>query len=111
MIILDDLLIGGLRFVLDKVASAVDAEMNDADRLREDLLAAQMQLELGEITDEEFAEVESEVLVRMRELREQRGGAQAAGAVSLAGGSFGVDVTFGGDDSEGGSRPPRPPGE
>lgn len=108
MIILDSLLVGGLRFVLDKVASAVDAEMNDTDRLREDLLAAQMQLELGEITDEEFAEVESGILARMRELREMRGGAQAAGPVSLSGGSFGVDVTFGGDDSDNGSRP-RPP--
>jgi hypothetical protein len=104
MIILDSLLVGGLRFVLDKVASAVDAEMNDADRLREDLLAAQMQLELGEITDEEFVEVESGILARMRELREQRGGPQAAGPVSLAGGSFDVAVTFGGDDSEDGSR-------
>lgn len=96
MIVLDTLLIGGLRFVMDKVAAAVDAEMNDADRLREDLLAAQMQLELGEITDEEFAEMESDILARMRELR----GSQAAGPVSLTGGSFGVDVAFGGDERE-----------
>jgi hypothetical protein len=95
MLLLDDLLIGGLRFVLDKVATAVDAEMNDTDRLREDLLAAQMQLELGEITDEEFAEVEAGILARMRELR----GTQAAGPVSLAGGGFEVDITFGGDSS------------
>lgn len=102
MILLDDLVIGGLRFVLDKVASAVDAEMNDTDRLREDLLAAQMQLELGEITDEEFAEVEADILARMRELR----GTQPAGPVSLAGGGFGVDITFGGDSSDRGEEPP-----
>jgi hypothetical protein len=29
MLILDSLLIGGIKFVLDKVASAVDEEMND----------------------------------------------------------------------------------
>ena len=50
MFILDSLLIGGLRFVLDKVAAAVDTEMNDDTALREQLLAAQMRLELGEMT-------------------------------------------------------------
>ena len=57
MIILDTLLIGGIRFVLGKLVAAVDAEMNDDTALREELLAAQMQLELGEITEEEFAEI------------------------------------------------------
>ena len=42
MFILDSLLIGGMRFVLDKVAAAVDTEMNDDTALREQLLAAQM---------------------------------------------------------------------
>ena len=58
MIILDSLLIGGIKFVLDKVASAVDAEMNDEGSLKEELLAAQMQLELGEMSEEEFVELE-----------------------------------------------------
>jgi hypothetical protein len=98
MFILDSLLTGGLRFVFDKIAAAVDAEMNDTDRLREDLLAAQMQYELGELDDEEFAALEAGLLARMRELR---GGPEAAGPVSFSGGnSFEVDVTFGGDDEE-----------
>ena len=62
MIVLDRLLIGGIRFVLDKVASAVDSEMNDEGALREQLLAAQMRLELGEIEEAEFAEIEADVL-------------------------------------------------
>ena len=70
MIILDTLLIGGLRFVLDKIAQAVDAEMNDEGRLREELLAAQMRLELGEMTPQEFAALERAVLQRLREIRE-----------------------------------------
>ena len=98
MFILDSLLTGGLRFVFDKIASAVDAEMNDTDRLREDLLAAQMQYELGELDDEEFAALEADLLARMRELR---GGPEAAGPVSFSGGGgFEVDVTFGGDENE-----------
>ena len=72
-VILDSLLIGGIRFVLDKIASAVEAEMNDEGGLREQLLAAQMQLELGEIDDGEFAAIESEVMARLREIREARG--------------------------------------
>ncbi|HYO16275.1 MAG TPA: gas vesicle protein GvpG [Thermoanaerobaculia bacterium] len=98
MIILDSLLIGGLRFVLDKVAAAVDAEMNDEGRLREELLAAQMQLELGEIDDGEFAELETDILARLREIREEREAAGATGAMSLDRGSFEIDVSFQGDE-------------
>ena len=73
MLIVDSLLMGGLRFVLDKVATAVDAEMNDEGRLKEELLAAQMQHELGEIDDDEMADIESSILARLREIREARG--------------------------------------
>src|SRR5256885_16382704 len=59
MIILDRMLVGGIKFVLGKVAAAVDAELNDDSHLREELLAAQMRLELGEIGDEEFRALEA----------------------------------------------------
>jgi hypothetical protein len=91
MIILDSLLAGGLRFVLDKIAAAADAEMNDEGALREELLAAQMQLELGEMGEEEFIRLERDLLARLREIREEQ---QAAGAVSFDGGGVEVDVTF-----------------
>ncbi|HKB10739.1 MAG TPA: gas vesicle protein GvpG [Vicinamibacterales bacterium] len=74
MFILDSLLIGGLRFVLDKVVAAAEAEMNDDTALRERLLEAQMQLELGEITDAEFAEIERDVLAALREIRRPQQG-------------------------------------
>jgi hypothetical protein len=67
--ILDTLLIGSLRFVLDKIVAAAEAEAGDDSALREQLLEAQMQFELGEITDEEFAEIERDVLSRLRELK------------------------------------------
>ena len=73
MIILDTLLIGGLKFVVSKISEVVDAEMNDEGRLREELLAAQMRLELGEMTTEEFDAVERDVLARLREIRERTG--------------------------------------
>ena len=55
MFILDSMLIGSLRFVLDKIAAAAEAELSDDSVLREQLLEAQMRLELGEISEEEFA--------------------------------------------------------
>ena len=71
MFILDSLLIGGLRFVLDKVAVAADQEAHDETAIRELLLEAQMQLELGELTDAEFAGIERDLLKRLREARGQ----------------------------------------
>ena len=75
MFILDSLLIGSLRFVLAKIVTAAEAEMNDDTSLRERLLEAQMRLELGEISDEEFADVEADVLARLREMKGSQPGA------------------------------------
>ena len=95
MLILDSLLIGGIRFVLDKVAAAVDQEMNDEGRLREELLAAQMRYELGEMSEEDFAEFEEDILLRLREIRDrEREEAGGAGAMSFQPGQFDVDVSF-----------------
>ncbi len=79
MFILDSLLIGSLRFVLDKVVAAAEAEMQDDTVLREQLLEAQMRLELGEMSDDEFAEIERDLLDRIREIK---GGRQ--GAISMS---------------------------
>ena len=45
MFLLDSLLINGISFVLDKVATIADAELNDPERQRERLLEAQLKLE------------------------------------------------------------------
>jgi hypothetical protein len=75
MFILDSLLIGSIRFVLEKVVAAAEAEAQDDTALREQLLEAQMQLELGEITDAEFADIERDILRRIREIRGAQPGA------------------------------------
>lgn len=69
MLIVDSLIISGVKFVLTRLAEAVEAEMYDESSLREELLAAQMKLELGEINDEEFGQIEEQVLAGMREVR------------------------------------------
>lgn len=98
MIILDSLLIGGLRFVLDKVAAVVDRELNDDTAIRDELLEAEMRFELGELSREEVTRIEEDVLARLREIRERRhGGAPAA----LSPDEYritGIDATFSGDE-------------
>ena len=98
MIILDTLLLGGLRFVLEKLAAAVEAELDDDDALREELLAAQMRLELGEIDDAEFHRIEADLLRQIGEIRERRRGeAPPPGSLRVTG----AEVTFEGDGREG----------
>jgi hypothetical protein len=94
--ILDSLLIGSLRFVLDKIVAAAEAESQDDSSLRERLLEAQMQLELAEITEAEFAEIERDVLARIREMKGQR-----HGAISMASNETitGVDIESWKEDS------------
>jgi len=72
MFILDSLLVGSLQFVLDKVLAAAEAESQDDTALREQLLDAQMRLELGEITETEFVEIERDVLARIREIKDSQ---------------------------------------
>jgi hypothetical protein len=75
VIILDSLLIGGLRFVLDKIVAAAEAELQDDTALRERLLEAQMRLELGEIDEAEFRTIERDVLAQIREIKSRQPGA------------------------------------
>jgi len=100
MLIIDSLLVGGLRFVLDKIAAAVDTEMNDDSALREQLLAAQMRLELGEMSPEQFNSLEADILARLREIRERR---QGAGAATFSPKDYtitGIEATFEGDEHD-----------
>jgi hypothetical protein len=98
MFLLDSLLISGIRFVLDKVATAADAEMNDDAALRERLLAAQMQLELGELSQEAFDALEADILVRLREIRERQRGVDADAMSPKDMKVVGVEATFEGDE-------------
>jgi hypothetical protein len=98
MFILDSLLVGGLRFVFDKIAAAVDTELNDDSALREQLLAAQMRVELGEMSQAEFDALETDILERLREIRDRR---QGAGAATLSPQDYritGIDASFEGDE-------------
>lgn len=87
-------MIGGIRFVLDKVTAAVETEMNDDTALREQLLAAQMRVELGEMTEADFLELEADILARLRDIRDRR---QGSGPATLSPQDYtitGIEATF-----------------
>jgi hypothetical protein len=97
VLIVDRLLIGGISFVLDKIAQAVDRELNDEDRLREELLAAHARLETGQLSEDEFRQLEAVLLARMRHIREQKQG-ETGGAIEWTGGT--IDARIEGDEGE-----------
>jgi hypothetical protein len=84
VLIVDSLIISGVKFVLTRLIEAVEAEMYDETALREELLAAQMKLELGEITEEDFALVEEQVIAGMREVRARQKEARGDAATPVA---------------------------
>jgi hypothetical protein len=86
------LLTAPIRFVLEKVVDAVDAERDDEGNLKEELLAAQMRLELGEISEEEFGVIESEVLAHLREIRKARGDERGVIGSKIVGADVSFDI-------------------
>ena len=98
MIIVDSLIIAGVRFVLDKVVAAVDAEMNDDGVLRERLLEAQMRVELGEMTQAEFDELEADILARIRDIKARQRGGEPATISPKDMKVTGIEATFEGDE-------------
>ena len=123
MFLLDSLMISGLQWTLKTVVAAAEAEMNDDSALRERLMEAELQREMGEISDEQFAAREADLLQAIREIKERREG--GSGAFGFASGqpieadgqgSFQVEAELAGDfygepdrsDRLAGSHPPSP---
>ena len=62
----------GTRWTLEKVDRVVREELTDDTPIKEDLMALQLQLEMGEIDDAEYVKREAEIMQRLREVREWR---------------------------------------
>lgn len=96
-------MISGIRWTIETVVKAAEAEMNDDSALREQLLEAEMRREMGEISDDEFRDLEADLLGRIREIKERREG---KGPLALGGAqpmettpdsTFQVEATVSGD--------------
>ena len=59
-------------FSVKQVEGLVRRELTDDERIREDLMALQMELELELIDEQEYERREAEIMLRFREAREWR---------------------------------------
>jgi len=101
------------RFALEQVDGSVRAELSDDGAVKQELMELQMQLELGEIDDEEYVKREAALMDRLREVRrwrEEFGMATAGGLVQVSRDDE-TDATeagaAGGTDASGESQAPR----
>jgi hypothetical protein len=80
--------IWGTKWTLDKVDRVVREELTDDTPIKEDLMKLQLQLEMGEIDDDEYVRREAEIMQRLRDVRawrEQYGMGTSGGPVRVAG--------------------------
>jgi hypothetical protein len=103
----------GIKFCLQQVLNAAEAELTDPAPVKEELLNLQLQLEEGEISEEDYVEREAVLMRRLREIRayrERRAREQRArlpdGGVA---GPQGATVEITTDEPLPSSTPPSPP--
>ena len=81
--------VAGIRWSLNKVIQVAEEELTDDAPVKQELMELQMQLELGDIDDEEYVRREAVLMARLREVRawrERLGKSVAGGPVRVAGG-------------------------
>ena len=62
----------GMKFVFQQIADLADQELYDESTVRDQLLLLQVQLEEGDVDEDEFAEREAELLARLREVKARK---------------------------------------
>ena len=62
----------GARWTLEKVDRVVKEELTDDTPIKEELMELQLKLEMDEIDDAEYTRRETELMQRLREVREWR---------------------------------------
>ncbi|HVR44911.1 MAG TPA: gas vesicle protein GvpG [Thermoanaerobaculia bacterium] len=79
MFLIDDILmlpfkapVAGVRWVLRQIQTMADNELMNDQVWKERLIELQMKLELGEVTEQEYAAEEAEIFRRLREIRQAR---------------------------------------
>ena len=59
----------GLKFVLEQIQAQVDAQLLDEGQVMSNLMTIGLQHEMGEISDEEYAQQEAALLEQMNAIR------------------------------------------
>lgn len=81
--------VAGIRWSLRQVAQVVDEELTDDSAIKQELMELQMQLELGDIDDDEYVRREADLMARLRDVRawrERLGKSLPGGPVRVSGG-------------------------
>ena len=76
-----------IRWSLGQVQKVVEEELTDDEPVKRDLMELQMQLELGDIDDDEYVRREADLMARLREVRawrEKLGKATSGGPVRVS---------------------------
>ena len=64
--------LAGMQFILQQIADLADQELYDEGPVRDQLLLLQVQLEDGDIDEDEYAEREADLLARLREIKARK---------------------------------------
>ncbi|MBI1938987.1 MAG: gas vesicle protein GvpG [Ignavibacteriales bacterium] len=75
MFLIDDILLSPLKGIIwlsEKLENFVEKELTDQDKIKEKLMALQLQFELDEISEEDYDKQECELLVRLDEIQKQK---------------------------------------
>src|SRR5436190_24398316 len=79
--------IAGIKWSLGQVQQVVEDELTDDAPVKQELMELQMQLELGDIDDDEYVRREAQLMTRLREVRawrEKLGKSTSGGPVRVA---------------------------
>ena len=100
MFLIDDLLmmpVNGVKFILSQIQTIADRELNDESVIKSQLLELQMQLELEEISEDDYKTQEADLFARLRAIKQQQmellGQAHTAKSSSLV-------IETGGDETD-----------
>jgi hypothetical protein len=59
----------GMKFIFKQIADLADHELYDESAVHEQLLLLQVQLEEGDVDEDEYVEREAELMARLREIK------------------------------------------
>jgi hypothetical protein len=60
-------------WLIRTVAERAEAELYDEGKIRKELAELEMRSEMGEISEEQYEQLEEQLMVRLRESRKRRG--------------------------------------
>jgi hypothetical protein len=75
MLLVDDLLflpVSGFKFVLRTLQQVAEEQYTDSAPIKERLLELQLQLESGEVSEEEYREAETAIFRELREIENRK---------------------------------------